>query len=66
MSEEGGYARRAAGSAVCGTTVDLGELRLDSSFFAWTMEGRAGTGRYDVLRRVSGNGGGGVLRRLQR
>ncbi|MDP1850288.1 MAG: hypothetical protein Q8K79_21045 [Solirubrobacteraceae bacterium] len=63
MSEEGGYARRAAGSAVCGTTVELGELRLDSSFFSWTMEGRAGTGRYDVLRRASGNGGGGLLRR---
>ena len=65
MGEEGGYARRAAGSAVCGTTIDLGELRLDSSFFSWTMEGRVGTGRYDVLRRVSGNGGG-VLRRRQR
>lgn len=66
MSEEGGHARRAAGSAVCGTTIDLGELRLDSSFFAWTMEGRVGAGRYDVLRRVSGNGGAGGLRRRQR
>ena len=66
MSEEGGHARRAAGAAVCGTTVDLGELRLDSAFFAWRMEGRVGTGRYDVLRRVSGNGGGGVLRRRGR
>ena len=63
MSEEGGHARRAAGAAVCGTTVDLGELRLDSSFFEWRMEGRVGTGRYDVLRRVSANGGGGLLRR---
>ena len=66
MSEEGGHARRAAGAAVCGTTVDLGELRLDSAFFTWRMEGRVGTGRYDVLRRVSGNGGGGVLRRRSR
>lgn len=63
MSEEGGHARRAAGTALCGTTVDLGELRLDSSFFAWRMEGRVGVGRYDVLRRVSANGGGGLLRR---
>jgi hypothetical protein len=65
MSEEGGYARRAAGRAVCGTTVDLGELRLDSAFFAWRMEGRVGTGRYDVLRRVGADGGGGsgLLRR---
>jgi len=65
MSEEGGYARRAAGQVLCGTTVDLGDLRLDSAFFQWRMEGRAGTGRYDVLRRVSPNGGGGsgLLRR---
>jgi len=67
MSEEGGHARRAAGAALCGTTIDLGELRLDSAFFAWRMEGRVGTGRYDVLRRVSANGGGGgVLRRRSR
>ena len=65
MSEEGGHARRAAGHAVCGTTVDLGDLRLDSAFFQWRMEGRVGTGRYDVLRRVSDNGGG-VLRRRNR
>ena len=68
MNEEGGYARRAAGEVLCGTTIDLGELRLDSAFFRWRMEGREGTGRYDVLRRAGsgsdgGNGGGGVLRR---
>lgn len=65
MEEEGGYARRAAGQAICGTTVDLGELRLDSAFFTWRMEGRVGTGRYDVLRRVgaSGAGGSGARRR---
>jgi hypothetical protein len=66
MSEEGGHARRAAGQALCGTTVDLGELRLDSAFFAWRMEGRLGTGRYDVLRRVSPNGGGMLGRRRNR
>jgi hypothetical protein len=66
MSEEGGYARRAAGQAVCGTTVDLGGLRLDSAFFHWRMEGRVGTGRYDVLRRVGDDNGGGALRRRTR
>ncbi|HVF79837.1 MAG TPA: hypothetical protein VNA28_16185 [Solirubrobacteraceae bacterium] len=55
MQEEGGFARRAAGEVLCGTTVDLGELRLDSAFFRWRMEGREGTGRYDVLRRIGGN-----------
>jgi uncharacterized membrane protein YgcG len=58
MEEQGGFARRAAGEVLCGTTVDLGELRLDSAFFAWRMEGREGTGRYDVLRRVDGGSGG--------
>jgi hypothetical protein len=63
MQEEGGLARRVAGEVLCGTTVDLGELRLDSAFFAWRMEGREGTGRYDVLRRVDGGSSGGARRR---
>jgi hypothetical protein len=63
MQEEGGLARRAAGEALCGTTVELGELRLDSAFFAWRMEGRTGAGRYDVLRRVDGGSGDGLRRR---
>jgi len=45
-------AHRAAGEAVCGTTLDLGRLRLDCAFFEWRMAGRAGVGRYDVLRRA--------------
>ncbi len=49
--DEDGDARRAAGHVLCGTTLDLGRLRLDCSFLAWQMEGRAGFGRYDVLRR---------------
>jgi hypothetical protein len=57
MTEEGEYARRVAGEALCGTTLDLGEQRLDSAFFAWRMEGREGVGRYDILRRTD-NGGG--------
>ena len=43
---------RAAGEAICGTTLDLGRLRLDCAFFRWRMEGREGVGRYDVLRRA--------------
>jgi hypothetical protein len=45
-------ARRAAGELQCGTSIDLGPLRLECAFFAWRMEGRHGFGRYDVLRRV--------------
>jgi hypothetical protein len=44
--------RRAAGELACGTSLDLGELRLHCAFFAWRMEGRRGFGRYDVLRRA--------------
>lgn len=43
---------RAAGTVRCGTTLDLGSLRLECAFFEWRMEGRAGVGRYDILRRA--------------
>jgi hypothetical protein len=54
MDEESAYVRRAAGQVLCGTTLDLGQLRLESAFFGWRMEGRDGVGRYDVLRRIDG------------
>jgi hypothetical protein len=53
MDEESEFARRASGKVLCGTTLDLGDVRLDSSFFAWRMEGREGVGLYDVMRRAS-------------
>jgi hypothetical protein len=46
------YATRLAGQVRCGSTLDLGRLRLDCAFFAWMADGRRGVGRYDVLRRV--------------
>lgn len=49
-TEEAEYPRRAAGESVAGTSIDLGTLRLDCAFLEWTMEGRTGIGRYDVLR----------------
>jgi hypothetical protein len=52
MDEES-PARRAAGEVVCGTSLDLGRLRLDCAFLRWHMEGREGVGRYDILRRVA-------------
>ena len=57
MDEEAAHARRVGGEVLCGTSLDLGDQRLDSAFFAWRMEGRAGVGRYDVLRRAGGGGG---------
>ena len=50
--DEDGMPRRAAGEVICGTTLDLGRLRLDCAFLRWRMEGRIGIGRYDVLRRA--------------
>ncbi len=52
FEDEESWARRAGGSVFCGTTLDLGELRLDCAFFHWEMEGREGVGRYDILRRA--------------
>ena len=46
-----GPPRRATGDVVCGTTLDLGRLRLDTAFLIWRMDDRTGVGRYDVLRR---------------
>jgi hypothetical protein len=48
--DEDGLPRRAAGEVVCGTSLDLGRLRLDCAFFRWRMDGRTGFGRYDILR----------------
>jgi hypothetical protein len=53
-TDDAPYARRAAGEVACGTTLDLGRLRLDCAFFTWRMEGRSGVGRYDILRRTDG------------
>ena len=50
--EDGEYPHRAAGEVVCGTTLDLGRLRVDCAFFEWHMDGRTGVGRYDVVRRA--------------
>jgi hypothetical protein len=50
---EEAWARRAAGEVLCGSSLELGALRLDCAFFRWHLEGRAGLGRYDILRRAA-------------
>jgi hypothetical protein len=50
--DEDGLPRRAAGELLCGTSLDLGRLRLDCAFFRWRMDGHSGFGRYDILRRA--------------
>jgi hypothetical protein len=52
VTPEAEVARRGHGEVLCGTTVDLGRLRLDASFFRWELDGREGVGRYDIVRRT--------------
>jgi hypothetical protein len=47
------WARRGAGEVLCGSSLDLGTLRLDCAFLRWHLEGRPGVGRYDILRRIA-------------
>lgn len=47
--EEPGPPIRAAGSIVCGTTLPVGDRRLEVAFFRWSMGGKPGLGRYEVL-----------------
>jgi hypothetical protein len=46
------WPRRGAGEVLCGSSLELGALRLDCAFFRWHLEGRAGIGRYDIVRRA--------------
>lgn len=50
--DEASYPHRAAGTLLCGSSLELGSLRLECAFMRWTMEGEVGVGRYDVLRRA--------------
>ena len=52
VGDDDDYPRRGAGQVLCGSSVELGQLRLDCAFFAWQLDGREGVGRYDVLRRA--------------
>jgi hypothetical protein len=52
VSEDDDYPRHAAGQVLCGSSVELGQLRLDCAFFAWQVDGREGVGRYDLVRRA--------------
>jgi hypothetical protein len=52
VGEDDGHPRRGSGEALCGSTLDLGQLRLDCAFFRWRIEGAEGVGRYDLLRRA--------------
>jgi hypothetical protein len=46
---------RAAGSIVCGTSLPIGDRQLHIAFFRWSMDGRPGLGRYEVLSAPAGD-----------
>ena len=49
---EGELPMRAAGTIVCGASVEVGELRVETAFFRWSLDGRPGLGRYEIVRRA--------------
>jgi hypothetical protein len=53
VDETDGYPHRGSGEVLCGSTLELGQLRLDCAFFRWRLGGRTGVGRYDILRRAA-------------
>jgi hypothetical protein len=52
VGEDDEFPHRGAGQVLCGSSLELGQLRLECAFFAWRLDGREGVGRYDVLRRA--------------
>ena len=52
VGEEDEFPHRGAGQVLCGSSLELGQLRLDCAFFAWQLDGSEGVGRYDVLRKA--------------
>ena len=41
---------RGAGTLVCGATLEVGGRRIDTAFFRWSIDGRPGLGRYEIVR----------------
>jgi hypothetical protein len=50
VGKDDDYPFRGVGEVVTGSTLELGALRLDVAFFRWHVEGRTGSGHYDVIR----------------
>jgi hypothetical protein len=42
---------RVPGVIVCGTATRAGDRRLETAFFRWSLDGRPGLGRYEIVRR---------------
>ena len=53
VGKDDGYPHRVAGEVICGSSLDLGQLRLDLAFMRWHADGVHGVGRYDITRQLS-------------
>ena len=53
LADSDAHPHRGSGEILCGSTLELGQLQLDCAFFRWRLDGRAGVGRYDILRRAA-------------
>ena len=41
---------RGAGTVIRSASVQVGERRIETAFFSWSLEGRPGLGRYELIR----------------
>ncbi len=41
---------RGAGTLICGATLEVEGARIDTAFFRWSIDGRPGLGRYEIIR----------------
>jgi hypothetical protein len=49
LSREGQPALRAAGAIICGATLEPTGPRIETAFFRWSVDGRPGIGRYEIV-----------------
>ena len=49
LSSEGRPALRAAGAIICGATLEPAGPRIETAFFRWSLDGRPGIGRYEIV-----------------
>ena len=52
VSEEDEFPRRAAGEALRAVSLEAAGVRVDTSFLLWRLDGRAGVGRAERVRRA--------------
>ena len=40
---------RGGGTLICGVTLEVEGRRIDTAFFRWSIDGRPGLGRYEIV-----------------